>query len=177
MAESQFPPPRSSKRAYAGLLVIGGKCPVCSLLPSKGTMPLLSAAIPAYIILLVLLATASPGVGGFGWLLLSFPEQFLDYLHVPAYGLLAWLGITGLSRRGWSLFPALAVASLSTLVFGLWTETLQVSVPGRGLELQDVILDGIGIVAADIVAFRRSARLRLARGRYSRSITTLEDPA
>ncbi|HET6673850.1 MAG TPA: VanZ family protein, partial [Nitrospiraceae bacterium] len=117
------------------------------------------------------------GVGGFGWLLLSFPEQFLDYLHVPAYGLLAWLGITGLSRRGWSLFSALTAASLSTLVFGLWTETLQVSVPGRGLELQDVILDGIGIVAADIVAFRRSARLRLARGRYSRSITTLEDPA
>ena len=128
-------------------------------------------------ILLVILATASPGVGGLGWLLLSFPEQFLDYLHVPAYGVLAWLGITGLLRYGWSLFPALTVASLSTLVFGLWTEILQVSVPGRGLELQDVILDGIGIVAADMVALARSARMRMATGRYSQSITTLEDPA
>lgn len=128
-------------------------------------------------ILLVVLATASPGVGGLGWLLLSFPEPLLDYLHVPAYGLLAWLGVTGLLRRGWSLFPALTVASLSTLVFGLWTETLQVSVPGRGLELQDVILDGMGIVAADMVALTRSVRLRLATGRSSQSFTTLEEPA
>ncbi len=140
-------------------------------------MPLLSAAIPVYMILLVVLATASPGVGGLGWLLLSFPEPLLDYLHVPAYGLLAWLGVAGLLRRGWSLFPALTVASLSTLVFGLWTETLQVSVPGRGLELQDVILDGMGIVAADMVALTRSVRLRLATRRSSQSFTTLEEPA
>jgi hypothetical protein len=119
-------------------------------------MPLLSVTILGYMILLVLLATASPGIGWLGSVLPLFSKQVLDYLHAPAYGLLAWFAITGLLRRGWPLPSALAAGSLLSLVFGCWTETLQVSVPGRGLEGRDVVIDTIGIVTAAMIAFRQS---------------------
>ena len=123
-------------------------------------MPLLSAAILGYMILLVLLATASPGIGWLGSVLPLFSKQLLDYLHAPAYGLLAWFFITGLLRRGWPAPSALATGSLFAFVFGCWTETLQISVPGRGLEGQDVMIDMIGIVTAAMITLRRSPSLQ-----------------
>jgi VanZ like family len=129
-------------------------------------MPLLSATILGYMILLVLLATASPGIGWLGLILPLFSKQALDYLHAPAYGLLAWFAITGLLKRGWPASSALAVGSFFSLVFGCWTETLQLSVPGRGLEVRDVVIDTIGIVTAAMIAFRNQPRLDpLRRGR------------
>ena len=111
-------------------------------------MLLLAGSILTYMVVLSVLATASPGVGTLGWLLLLFPGQLLDCLHAPAYGFLACLSITGLYRRHWPLPYALAAGSLFALLFGLWTETLQGSVPGRGPELKDLVVDGVGIVMA-----------------------------
>lgn len=122
-----------------------------------GTMPLLSAAIVGYMILLVLLATASPGIGWLGSILPLFSKQLLDSLHGPAYGLLAWFSIAGLLRRGWPSSSALAVGSLFAFMFGCWTETLQISVPGRGLEVRDVVIDTIGILTAAVIVLRQSA--------------------
>lgn len=144
----------------------------------EGSMALLSATLLGYLGLLSLLATASPGHGLLGGVLLLLPSQILDCLHAPAYGLLAWLGMTGLQGRGWPLPSAVAAASLFALGFGAWTETLQLSVPGRGLEFKDLVSDGIGIAAAGIVARWRSAPVRAAREVQSgRFVTTLEDSA
>ena len=141
-------------------------------------MALLSATILGYLGLLSLLATASPGHGLLGWVLLLLPSQVLDCLHVPAYGLLAWIGITALQRRGWPLPSAVAAASFFALAFGLWTETLQLSVPGRGLEFKDLISDGIGIGAAGIAASRRATPMRpTSEVRSGRFVTTSEDSA
>jgi hypothetical protein len=138
----------------------------------------LSATILGYMGILSILATASPGHGLLGWVLLLLPSQLLDCLHVPAYGLLAWIGITGLQRRGWPLSSAVVAASLFALAFGLWTETLQLSVPGRGLELKDLISDGIGVVAAGIAAGRQSTPGRSpSEVRSGRFVTTSEDSA
>jgi hypothetical protein len=128
-----------------------------------GTMPLLSIAIVCYTILLVLLATASPGIGWLGSILPLFSKQLLDSLHAPAYGLLAWFSTTGLLRCGWPSSSALAVGSLFAFMFGCWTETLQMSVPGRGLEVRDVVIDTIGILTAAVIALRRSAAVQFIR--------------
>jgi hypothetical protein len=125
-------------------------------------MPLLSATILGYMILLVLMATASPGIGWLGSLLPLFSKQSLDCLHAPAYGLLAWFFITGLLKRGWPSSAALTAGSLFAFVFGCWTETLQVSVPGRGLEGRDLVIDTIGIVSAVLITLRRSISLQSA---------------
>jgi hypothetical protein len=141
---------------------------------------LFSVALLAYIGILSMLATASPGSGFLGQALLFFPSHVLDWLHAPAYGLLAWLGITRLQRRGWPHLVALAAGSLFALVFGLWTETLQLSVPGRGLEIKDLFTDGLGIAMAGIVAIRQSLPARVTWQRSptrSNSIATLEEPA
>ena len=84
-------------------------------------------------VVLSVLATASPGIGILGWILLLLPGQLLDCLHAPAYGFLAWLSIIGLYRRRWPLPYALVAGSLFAFLFGLWTETLQGSVPGRAV--------------------------------------------
>jgi hypothetical protein len=121
-------------------------------------MAISSAILLGYMGLLSLLATAAPGSGLLGWLLLVFPGHMLDWFHAPAYGVLAWLGITTLRRRRWPCVLALAGGSSLAFVFGMWTETLQISVPGRGLEINDLFIDGIGIVIANMVVLRRSSR-------------------
>ena len=139
---------------------------------------LFSAALLAYIGILSLLATASPGSGLLGQILLSLPSHILDWLHAPAYGLLAWLGITWLQRRGWPHLLALAAGSLFALVFGFWTETLQLSVPGRGLELKDLFTDGLGIAMASMTVICRSMTLRAPstdEPERPPSVATLED--
>jgi hypothetical protein len=118
------------------------------------------AALLGYIGILSVLAIASPGNGPLGWVLLFLPSHILDSLHAPAYGLLAWLGITGLQRRGWPCLLALTAGCLFAFVFGLWTETLQLSVPGRGLEIKDLITDGLGIAVAGIMRSRQISSVR-----------------
>ncbi len=116
---------------------------------------LLLGSIVAYTALLSVLATASPGIGILGWILLLLPDQLLDCLHAPAYGFLAWMSMTGLYRRRWPLPYALAAGSVFALLFGLWTETLQGAVPGRGPELKDLVVDGVGIVLAAAFVLRQ----------------------
>jgi hypothetical protein len=111
-------------------------------------MLLIAGSILIYMVVLGELAIASPGIGILGWILLLFPGQVLDCFHAPAYGFLAWLSMIALSRRHWPLPYALAAGSLFALFFGLWTETLQGSVPGRGPEFKDLVVDGVGILTA-----------------------------
>jgi hypothetical protein len=143
-------------------------------------MPLLSVALLGYIGILSILATASPGNGPLGLVLLLLPSHILDWLHAPAYGFLAWLGIIGLQRRGWPRPLALTGGCLFASVFGLWTETLQVSVPGRGLEVKDLVTDGLGIVIAGMMVSRQTKSLRafsMVDPEHSHPAITLDDPA
>jgi hypothetical protein len=139
-------------------------------------MSLSFATLIAYVGILSILAVASPGHGLLGSMLLVLPTVVLDWLHAPAYGLLAWLGITRFQRRGWPQPLAFAAGASFALIFGVWTETLQLSVPGRGLEIKDMLTDGIGIGMASLMAFRQSMPIRTAPAAdtlSSHSITTL----
>jgi VanZ family protein len=116
-------------------------------------MVLIAAAILGYMLLLIGLAVASPGIGITGTLISLVPESWRDWAHVPAYGLLAWLAIQGFRIRGWPLPYALLCGSLSTVMFGLWTEVAQGLAPGRETSLHDVVNDTVGgMMAAALVA-------------------------
>lgn len=109
---------------------------------------LMIGAIAGYMAALELLAVSSPGAGPIGWLMLVLPGEFMEWMHAPAYGFLAWLTLIWLRRRSWPWPYAVPVGLSLALVFGLWTEVAQVSVPGREPSVKDLVVDGVGIVAA-----------------------------
>ncbi|MBA5866923.1 MAG: hypothetical protein GDA67_09560 [Nitrospira sp. CR1.3] len=109
-----------------------------------------------YMGLLYFGAMIAPGVGLSGHLMVQMPSTLLEWSHAPGYGLLAWLLTCGLRRRSWPFAYALPVASAAALVFGLWTEIFQGTVPGRNTSTDDLVTDaiGIGLVAALMVSRR-----------------------
>ncbi|HEU4684734.1 MAG TPA: VanZ family protein [Nitrospira sp.] len=112
--------------------------------------------IVSYVALLCGGAMIIPGLGMTGRLLVQLPPVLVDWAHAPCYGLLAWLLMRGLERRAWPFGYALMTASGASLVFGLFTEVLQASVPGRSPSASDLLLDalGIGSVVARVLVNR-----------------------
>lgn len=78
-----------------------------------------ASIIVSYMLLLVGLAVAAPGIGLGGSLIELVPGNWRDAAHVPAYGLLAWLVTWGLRRRGWPVPQATGIGVLAAGVFGL----------------------------------------------------------
>lgn len=126
-------------------------------------MLLMICAMGCYMAALQLLAVTPPGSGPIGSLMLVLPGDFMEWMHAPAYGLLAWLTVVGLQRRGWPMGYAATVGLSFALLFGLWTEVAQASVPGREPSLKDVAVDGAGILLAGILIGRNSLRLSTLR--------------
>jgi len=103
------------------------------------------ALVLSYMVLLGFGTMISPGVGFFGGIITMLPQWVTESSHVPAYGILTWLLASGFHRRGWPHAYALFAAGASAMVFGLWMEIVQGSVPGRVVSLEDVIANGMGI--------------------------------
>jgi VanZ family protein len=116
-----------------------------------------------YMVLLAFGATITPGVGVGGSLLALLPQPVTEYSHAPAYALLTWLLTSSLRKRDWPQQTALWVSAVAAMVFGLWMEIFQGSIPGRAVEIGDVTSNavGIGLSAVLIVsaAERRSYAL------------------
>ena len=81
--------------------------------------------------------------------------------HAPGYGILALLLTCGLQRRAWPLAYALPVAAAAALVFGLWTEVFQGSVEGRESNVDDLMVDAIGIGLATMLMLSATVRNRI----------------
>lgn len=103
-----------------------------------------------------------PGVGLSGHLMVLVPGSLLDWAHAPSYGILAVLLTHGLLRRAWPLTYALPVSAAAAMVFGLWTEVFQGSVLGRDTNVDDLIVDGIGIGFATVIMLSGTVRSRIA---------------
>jgi VanZ family protein len=106
-------------------------------------------------------AVIVPGIGFSGYLLSQVPGNFLDWAHAPGYGILALLLTRGLQRRAWPLAYALPVAAAAALVFGLWTEVFQGSIQGRESNIDDLVVDAIGIGLAAIMMLSVTVRNRI----------------
>ncbi len=108
--------------------------------------------IVSYMLVLVGLAVAAPGIGWGGSLIELVPGTWRDGAHVPAYGLFAWFVMWGLLRREWPVVHATCIGVLATGVFGLWTEVAQGTAPGREASLDDVWNDLLGgMIAAALM--------------------------
>lgn len=73
-----------------------------------------------------------------------------NMLHVPAYGLLAWLWVAQF-RAGSNRFSTrrfLAAGAIAAFGFGALMELAQRFVPGRKGTLEDFLLNGAGVCAA-----------------------------
>ncbi|MEI8015496.1 MAG: VanZ family protein [Nitrospira sp.] len=114
-----------------------------------------------YMGLLYFGAVIVPGSGLSGQLLAQVPGNFLDWAHAPGYGILALLLVRGLERRAWPLAYALPVAAAAALVFGLWTEVFQGSIPGRESNVDDLVIDAIGIGIAATMMLSATVRNRI----------------
>jgi len=116
-----------------------------------------AAVILSYMLLLVILAVAAPGTGVGGSLIELVPGSWRDWAHVPAYGLLGWMVMWGFRRRGWPVIHAASVGILVTAVFGLWTEVMQGTAPGREASLHDIWNDLLGgMIAAAVLLWQQS---------------------
>jgi hypothetical protein len=117
--------------------------------------------VSGYMGLLYFGAIIVPGIGLSGQLLAQVPGNFLDWAHAPGYGILALLLTRGLQRRAWPLAYALPVAASAAFVFGLWTEVFQGSIQGRESNVDDLVVDAIGISLAAILMLSITVRNRI----------------
>jgi VanZ family protein len=74
---------------------------------------------------------------------------------------LAVLLTRGLQRRAWPLAYALPVAAAAALVFGLWTEVFQGSIQGRESNVDDLMVDAIGIGIAATMMLSATVRNKI----------------
>ncbi len=98
-----------------------------------------------YMGLLFLLA-ATPAVGTTADFMTIVKPSFTDLLHIPAYGLLAWLWILSLRSYQVARMQAVMVAMIMATMCGAFMELFQTLVPGRDPSVFDCFLDVAGIL-------------------------------
>ena len=92
------------------------------------------------------------------------PPALQNLLHIPMFGLLAWLWHRTLSSWRMRDGPALATAFLLAAGFGVFDEWHQLQVPGRYASFTDITLNLAGVVLA-LWWVERTARLSSRAGR------------
>jgi len=76
------------------------------------------------------------------------PPAVQNLLHMPLFGLLAWLWYRTLKAWSMSHYPALSTAFILAMVFGVFDEWHQLHVPGRYASFTDISLNCAGAVLA-----------------------------
>jgi VanZ family protein len=107
--------------------------------------------------------TPGPDSGHLAQTLAWTPPALQNLLHLPAYGLLAWLWGRSLSHTRLPPNRLLGLALALTLAYALFDEWHQSLVPGRFPSATDVAANALGAVLA-LALFRRW-RLRPAAAR------------
>lgn len=133
----------------AMLLVAGGLLALASLRRRRA---------PAYAYALLVLAAA-----GYGLALAWLRAQRLERVHLPEYGVAAWLA-------WWAVVPRLpgaagyVVAAAIAAAIGYGDELLQRIVPGRYYDVRDIAANALAAVLAVLVlAVVRAGRPRFGR--------------
>jgi len=110
----------------------------------------LSPAVPVAYMAALLISACVPAEGTemeqrhFLWFLALMPATLQNFLHIPAYALLAFLWRWSLDRL--STRATLTISLALTVGFGVLQEWAQSLVPGRFASFYDVIFDAAGAV-------------------------------
>jgi len=91
-------------------------------------------------------------------LLVLLKPNVQNFLHIPMFGLLAWLWHYSLAAWMSSSFSRLLVAASISTGYGILDELHQVLVPGRFASLTDVALNMLGALVMTFVLLRHSRR-------------------
>jgi len=106
--------------------------------------PVRTAALAGYMGLLLLVSLIPESRTSVGMLLERVPSTLQNLLHIPAFGLLAWLWIEQLNAGGQTNGRNVAWTLLIVLSYALLTELIQAGVPARTASVGDFALDAAG---------------------------------
>lgn len=87
-----------------------------------------------------------------------------NFLHIPLFGVLAWLWHFSLSAWTGSSSRRSLLALTISFGYGILDELHQALVPGRFASLTDVALNGLGALVAVLLLFRHSKKLEFHSG-------------
>ncbi|SDM57399.1 VanZ like family protein [Geoalkalibacter ferrihydriticus] len=87
---------------------------------------------------------AAPEKSALGWM----PPTLQNFLHIPLYGLLAFLWFGALAALGVAGRKRLMLAAFIAFTYGILDEWHQTTVPGRFGSWTDVALNSVGIFLA-----------------------------
>ena len=89
-----------------------------------------------------------PGQAGLAGIIAWTPPALQNLLHIPLFGLLAWLWHRTLNAWGMHHRPALGTAFILAAGFGVFDEWHQLHVPGRYASFTDIALNCAGAMLA-----------------------------
>ncbi|NNF67838.1 MAG: VanZ family protein [Gammaproteobacteria bacterium] len=99
---------------------------------------------------MTLVTIPGQSAGGPAWVGLT-PPAVNNMLHVPVYGVLAWLWFRSLAAYGKSHQAALWYAVVISGIYGVLNEVVQIAVPGRYASLTDILLNLAGVAICVII--------------------------
>ena len=88
------------------------------------------------------------------------PPALQNLLHMPFFGLLAWLWVRSFLKLGQPFIRAAVLAALVSLVWGVLDEIHQYYVPGRFASLTDMALNASGILVVIAVLVHQDRKPR-----------------
>jgi len=93
--------------------------------------------------------------------LMELTPTVQNLLHIPLFGLLAYLWLNALTKNRCPAKKKLIIAIIITLSYGLLDEFHQSFIPGRYASLSDIILNIIGIITGVVIYFQLQRRINL----------------
>jgi len=93
--------------------------------------------------------------------LMELKPTVQNLLHIPLFGLLAYLWLNALTKNGCPAKKKLIVTIIITVSYGLLDEFHQSFIPGRYASLSDIILNIIGIITGAVIYFQLQSRRNL----------------
>ena len=119
------------------------------LLAAKVFSRRLSMVVPVLYMGLILVGASIPAdngeAGSHRLHFLLLPSLLQNLIHIPAYGLLAFLWRWCLDAYVQAR-TAVVLALFLTIGFGIFQEWYQITVPGRYASISDIVFDAIGAV-------------------------------
>ena len=89
-----------------------------------------------------------PEEAGIHWLISWTPATLQNLLHIPLFGILAWLWYRTLDAWNIQHGAALTTTFIAAVAFGIYDEWHQLHVPGRYASFTDIALNCAGIILA-----------------------------
>jgi len=86
--------------------------------------------------------------------LMELKPTVQNLLHIPLFGLLAYLWLNALTKNGCPAKKKVIITIIITLGYGLLDEFHQSFVAGRYASLSDIILNIIGIITGAVIYFQ-----------------------